>query len=267
LPHLKLTIAYDGTALVGWQRQASGVSVQGLLEEALAPLEGRAVTVHGAGRTDAGVHALAQVASVTLQRDVDPRVVVKAVNMRLPHAVRLIDATVVPPGFHARFDATAKTYRYRIWNGQVVSPFERPYVWQVAWPPLDIAAMQDAAGRLQGTHDFAAFQGAGTDVDTSVRTIFSSDIQAADVRHGERLITYEVRGDGFLRQMVRAIAGTLVEVGRGRRSPAWIEEVLASAHRATAGRTAPASGLFLVGVDYERPQTAEAGTQNSSLHV
>ncbi|MGC4082198.1 MAG: hypothetical protein QM736_08855 [Vicinamibacterales bacterium] len=135
MPHLKLTLAYDGTGLVGWQRQASGVSVQGLIEEALAHLEGRPVSVSGAGRTDAGVHALGQVASVTLQRAIAPRSLVRAINMRLPHTVRVLAADVVDPAFHARFGAVAKTYRYRIWNGPVVSPFERPYVWQVAWPP------------------------------------------------------------------------------------------------------------------------------------
>ncbi len=250
MTHLKLTLAYDGTGLVGWQRQASGVSVQGLLEDALAHLEGGAVRVAGAGRTDAGVHALAQVASVSLSRTVSTRTVVRAVNMRLPHAVRVIAADEVDAGFHARFSAVAKTYRYRIWNGSVVSPFERPFVWQVAWPPLDVTAMQHAASVLVGTHDFAAFQGAGAEVESTVRTLHSSTLHETVPMAGERLIAYEVRGDGFLRHMVRAIAGTLVEVGRGRRAPEWMAEVLASGRRGNAGRTAPASGLFLVGVEY-----------------
>lgn len=252
MPHLKLTIAYDGTGLVGWQRQASGVSVQGLLEDAFAILEGAPVTISGAGRTDAGVHALAQVASVTLQRDLDPRSLIRAVNMHLPHAVRVLSAEQVDDDFHARFRAIAKTYRYRIWNGPVVSPFERPFVWQVAWPPLDVAAMDDAARRLMGTHDFASFQGAGTDVESSVRTIYRSGVVAVEQRPGERLITYEVRGDGFLRHMVRSIAGSLVEVGRGRRSAAWFDTLLACHDRRAAGRTAPPAGLFLVNVEYER---------------
>lgn len=251
--HLKLTIAYDGTGLVGWQRQPEGTSVQGLLEEALAPLEADvavAVAVAGAGRTDAGVHALAQVASLALHRAIAPDAVVRAVNMRLPPAVRVLSAEEVSPAFHARFDAVGKTYRYRIWNGEVLSPFERPFVWHVASPRLDVPAMADAAARLEGRHDFAAFQGAGSDAATTVRTVFSSRV-TADAAGGP-LITYEVRGDGFLRHMVRTIVGTLVEVGRRRQPPQWIDDVLMSGARAAAGRTAPPAGLFLVRVHYER---------------
>ena len=250
MPHLKLTLAYDGTGLVGWQRQASGTSVQGLLEEALAHLEGGPVVVSGAGRTDAGVHALGQVASVSLSRPIAPLAVLRAVNVRLPPAVRVVDVQEVGPDFHARFRATAKRYRYRIWNGPVVSPFERAYVWHVPWPVLDIEAMRAGAARLVGTHDFAAFQGAGGDVETSVRTLWSSAVEARELDAGSRLITYEVRGEGFLRHMVRAIAGTLVEVGRGRRTPGSLDEVLASRQRGAAGRTAPPGGLFLVAVEY-----------------
>jgi tRNA pseudouridine38-40 synthase len=251
LIHLKLTIAYDGTGLVGWQRQAAGTSVQALLEEALAPLEGGPVAVAGAGRTDAGVHALGQVASVTLHRDIAPRAVMRAANMHLPPAVRVLAAEEVGPEFHARFRATAKTYRYRIWNGDVLSPFERPFAWHVPWPMLDLPAMAGAAARLVGTHDFAAFQGTGSDTETTVRTIFSSSIAGCDERAREPLIRYEVRADGFLRHMVRAIVGTLVEVGRGREPATWMGEVLESRERRRAGPTAPAAGLFLVGVEYE----------------
>lgn len=249
--HLKLTIAYDGTGLVGWQRQASGVSVQGVLEEALAVLDGAPVVVAGAGRTDAGVHALGQVASIALTRTIEPHRLLKAVNMHLPPAVRVLQVEEVGPEFHARFLATAKRYRYRISNGAVLSPFERPYVWHVPWPRLDVEAMDAAAARLVGTHDFAAFRGTGTDVDTSVRTLWSSAVAAEEREPGSRLVTYEVRGGGFLRHMVRAMAGTLVEVGRGRRRPESIDEILASGTRGAAGRTAPAAGLFLVAVEYE----------------
>jgi tRNA pseudouridine38-40 synthase len=249
--HLKLTIAYDGTGLVGWQRQAAGISVQQLLEEALLPLDPSGPAVTAAGRTDAGVHALGQVASVTLQREIAADAVVRAINMRLPPSVRVLAAEHVRPEFHARFLAVAKTYRYRIWNAEVLSPFERPYVWHIPGPPLDVAAMSDAAARFAGTHDFAAFQGTGSDVETTVRTIFSSKVIATADPIRDGLISYEVRGDGFLRHMVRAVAGTLVEVGRGRAAPAWIEEVLASRSRTAAGRTAPAAGLFLVSVEYE----------------
>jgi tRNA pseudouridine38-40 synthase len=252
LVHLKLTIAYDGTELVGWQRQPTGTSVQGLLEEALAPLEGGPVTVSGAGRTDAGVHAHAQVASVTLRRDISARAVVLSVNQRLPPTVRVLAAEEVGPDFHARFRAVAKTYQYRIWNGSVLSPFERLYVWHVASPILDRVAMHAAAGRLVGQHDFAVFQGAGSHTHTTIRTIFSSRVYTPVEPGREPLIVYEVRGDGFLRHMVRAIVGTLVEVGTGRRPVSWIDDVLAAKPRGQRGRTAPAMGLFLAGVEYEK---------------
>jgi len=251
LIHLKLTIAYDGTGLVGWQRQAAGTSVQALLEDALAPLEGAPVAVAGAGRTDAGVHALGQVASVTLQRDIAPQTVVRAMNMHLPAAVRVLAAEEVGPEFHARFSAVSKTYRYRIWNGEVRDPFERSFVWHIPWPALDLAAMNAAAASLVGTHDFAAFQGTGSDTRTTVRTILSSSVSGCDDRAGKPLITYDVRADGFLRSMVRSIVGTLVEVGRGRERAAWMSEVLQSRERRRAGRTAPPAGLFLVGVEYQ----------------
>ncbi len=249
--HLKLTIAYDGTGLVGWQRQLNGPSVQALLEDALAPLEGVPVAVAGAGRTDSGVHALGQVASITLRREIAPAAVVRALNNHLPRSVRVLSAEEVGPEFHARFTAHRKTYRYRIWNGDVLDPFERLFVWHIADSVLDVEAMAAAAGHLVGRHDFAAFQGAGGTVETSIRTIASSVVTAVDMPRGSRLISYEVRGDGFLRYMVRSIVGSLVEVGRGRRPPCWLNDVLVARKRGGAGRTAPASGLFLVSVDYK----------------
>lgn len=248
MPHFKLTISYDGTTFVGWQRQASGTSIQELLETGFALLDGQPVAVFGAGRTDAGVHAVAQVAHVSLQRDIDAATLVRALNSHLPPDVRVRDAVEVPATFHARFDATAKRYRYRIWNQPVLSPFERAYTWHIPGPILDVDAMATAALRLEGRHDFAAFQTAGAETHTTERVVFSSRITA------ERpLITYDVRGDGFLRHMVRSIVGTLVEVGRGRYPPEWITEVLTSKDRARGGRTAPAAGLFLVGVEYQQP--------------
>ncbi len=251
MPHFKLTLAYDGRSLVGWQRQADGVSVQGLVEDALAELEGSAVSVAGAGRTDAGVHALGQVASVFLSRAIDATTLVRALNAHLPDAVRILAATEVLPAFHARFSARAKTYRYRIWNGEVLSPFELGRVWHIPAPILDRGAMSTAAVALEGRHDFAAFQAAGTTPRTTVRTIFSSRILAEE--HGDRapLLTYEIRGEGFLRHMVRAIVGTLVEIGTKRQAAPWMRDVLESKQRALAGRTAPAEGLFLVHVEYD----------------
>jgi len=247
VPTFKLTIAYDGTSFVGWQRQASGTSIQGLIEDAVARLEGRPVNVFGAGRTDAGVHALGQAASVSLAREIDGGTLVRAVNAHLPPAVRVIDAVEVPRSFHARFDATSKTYRYRIWNGGVLSPFERDYVWHIPSPELDAAAMQAAAGRLEGRHDFAAFQTSGAETATTERIVLRSTVTAGP----GALITYEVTGDGFLRHMVRGIVGTLVDIGCRRRPAEWISEVIAGKRRSAAGRTAPAAGLFLVRVDYE----------------
>jgi tRNA pseudouridine38-40 synthase len=251
--HVKLTIAYDGTGLVGWQRQATGTSIQALLEDALAPLDDEPVVVHGAGRTDAGVHACGQVASITLHRSLTMDAVVRAVNVRLPRAVRVLSAEEVAPDFHARFSASSKSYRYRIWNGAVLAPFERDFVWHIAGPPLDVEAMAAAATRLIGCHDFAAFQSAGGDVETSVRTIHASMVTAAPAPLGGPLIVYDVTGDGFLRHMVRAIVGSLVEVGRGYRPAEWLADVLRSKDRHRAGRTAPASGLFLMSVGYQTP--------------
>lgn len=263
MPTFRITVSYDGTDFNGWQRQPDGTSIQGLLEEALRELDGRDVAVAGAGRTDAGVHALAQVAAFALERTIAPDALVRAVNVRLPESVRVLDAAPVDAAFHPRFDARAKHYRYRIWNARVLSPFERRYAWHII-DRLDVGAMNAAAALLVGTHDFAAFCGTGSDAATTVRTILSSRIAECGVRSNcgsdhesafrspqSALIVYEVSGDGFLRYMVRNIVGSLVEIGCGRFPPSWLGEVLASRDRTKAGRTAPAPGLFLVGVKYE----------------
>ena len=247
----KLTIAYDGSGFVGWQRQASGTSIQGLLEDACRELDNRDVAVAGASRTDAGVHALRQVASMTLERDVDAERVVRAINARLPEAVRVLDAVEVPAGFHARFHARSKTYRYRIWNRDVMTPFERSYAWHVPAPHLDIDAMAEAARLLEGRHDFAAFQATGATTYTTERALLSSRVHRGSDGAPDALITYDVSAAGFLRHMVRTIVGTLVEVGRGRQPAVWVKDVMASRDRSRAGSTAPAQGLFLVDVEYE----------------
>jgi len=245
MPNFKITIAYDGGPFVGWQRQAEGTSIQGLVEDALADLEGGQVTVAAAGRTDAGVHAMAQVANFALNRDIAPDVIVRSLNAKLPVEIRVRSAEIVPSSFHARFDAKAKSYRYRLWNAEVLNPFERAYVWHVA-TALDVGVMADAARLIEGRHDFAAFQTAGSTPGPTDRLITRSTLSAA----GDGLVTYDVTGEGFLRHMVRTIVGTLVEVGRGRQRPEWIRDVIASRDRAQAGRTAPPNGLFLVRVDY-----------------
>ena len=264
----KITLAYDGTQFVGWQRQASGTSIQGLLEDALRELDQRDVAVTGAGRTDAGVHALGQVAGFSLARAIAPDALVRAVNGRLPDAVRVVSAAEVSPAFHARFGARRKSYRYRIWNGNVMSPFERAYSWHVPGR-LAVEPMSAAARVLEGSHDFASFQATGGERLTTERIVFSSRVVAglkpclaaqggADDQSGAGpgggeggLIVYDIAGNGFLRHMVRIIVGTLVEIGRGRRPVEWMDEVLASRDRVKAGPTAPAEGLILAGVEYE----------------
>lgn len=243
---LKLTIAYDGTRFVGWQRQAAGESIQGLIEEALARFEGAPVTVHGAGRTDAGVHALGQVASVELTSLHDAAAMARGLNAQLPGDIRVLRVEDAPAGFHARFGARSKTYRYQLRNALVVSPFERAYVWHVQ-DPLNLEAMRHAAAMLVGTHDFAAFQSRGSDTSGTVRTMTRSEWLTRE----DGVLAYEVEGNGFLRHMVRAIVGTLVEIGRGHRPASSIEALLAGGSRAAAGATAPPRGLFLVRVDYD----------------
>jgi tRNA pseudouridine38-40 synthase len=270
MPTFKITLAYDGTDYVGWQRQANGISIQGVIEDALRELDGRAVAVAGAGRTDSGVHALGQVAAFTIARALAPDAVLRALNAHLPDDIRVMSADEVPVSFHPRFDARTKTYRYRIWNGEVISPFERRYAWHVGGA-LDVDAMRAAARLIEGTHDFGAFQAAGSEVASTTRAVAASGIFTTEdtedaegqtfwrarfelrvpraLRGGE-LIVYEVTGTGFLRHMVRAIVGTLAEIGRGRRPVDWMADVLASHDRAAAGPTSPAAGLFLVRVDY-----------------
>jgi tRNA pseudouridine38-40 synthase len=241
---LKFTLSYDGTRLVGWQRQAQGDSVQGLLEDALARFEGASVTVHGAGRTDAGVHALGQVASAVVSFDHEVTTLQRALNVHLPQDVRVLSVVEAAPEFHARFSARAKTYQYRIRNTPVADPFERWYEWHLP-EPLDLAAMEKAAAALVGTHDFIAFQSVGSETSGTTRTVTRSTW-----RDTGGLLTYEISGDGFLRHMVRAIVGTLVEVGRGWREPEKVAALLEPRTRAEAGATAPAHGLFLLCVDY-----------------
>src|SRR6185436_15515722 len=170
---IKLVVQYDGSDFVGWQRQGKGVSVQGLIEEALATIDGAPVTLHGAGRTDAGVHAIGQVASARMTSPIEDWQLVRALNAHLPKSIRVTELTTVPDAFHARFSATAKTYEYRIWNGRTMPPFLRQYAWHVI-EPLDLPPMQQASQAIPGEHDFAAFRSARSMNHTTVREITSA---------------------------------------------------------------------------------------------
>lgn len=250
----KIVVSYDGTDFGGFQRQSNARSVQQVLEEALAPIEGQDVIVSGAGRTDSGVHALGQVASFKLAARISPGDLHKALNATLSttgsNDVRVLAVEEAADNFNARFSAKAKLYRYRIVNAEVVSPFDRRYAWHVP-RTLNLDDMRDAARALAGEHDFATFQSAGNKVTSSIRTITSSEWADTLLVDGGRLLIYEIAGSGFLKYMVRAIIGTLVEIGSGRRPVGSIERLLVSGNRADAGPTAPPHGLYLVRVDYD----------------
>ena len=244
MPNFALTLEYDGTDFEGWQRQPAGHrSVQGVLEAALADLAGHEVTVRGAGRTDAGVHAAGQLAAAWLELALEPEQLLPAINARMPDdlAVRRVERAA--PGWNPRFRRGWKHYRYQIWNGRVPSPLRSRRFAHVR-RRLALPAMAEAAALLVGRHDFAAFQGRGASVTCTERSLLElrvSGEEGAEVR-------LDARGDGFLKHMVRNLAGTLIEVGLGQRDPASMGALLESRDRRQAGRTAPAQGLVLVEV-------------------
>ncbi len=251
--NFKLTLAYDGWEFYGWQVQPGKPTIQGTLAETLARITGESVLPQGSGRTDAGVHALAQVASVALESPIPVAGLWAALNDKLPASIRVLKVEEVANDFHARHSAKGKTYRYRIFRGEICSPFLAHYVWHYPWP-LDEAQMQEVAAVVCGEHDFTSF--AAVDPDraareqdgepvSNVRAIFSS----AWRREGDELV-YEVRGNGFLHHMVRNLVGTFVEAGKRKLPAQHIREVLAQKSRSAAGATAPASGLYLVNVEY-----------------
>lgn len=240
----KVIIQYDGTNYHGWQIQPNGRTVQGELTRALSILDHRPVTVYGAGRTDAGVHAEAQVANFFVERDFELRWLRDAINGNLDRDIRVLGAEFVSDAFNARYSATRKTYRYRIWTGDVVSPFFYRYVHHFR-AGLDTGEMERAAASLLGTHDFGAFTVVNSDVQDHVRTLSRLDIEQEPDE-----VSIIVSADGFLRYMVRSIVGTLIEVGRGKRTAASVAATIQSRDRANAGPSAPANGLTLVCVDY-----------------
>lgn len=244
----KLVLAYDGSNYSGWQVQPGRITLQGALEEALARITGEPVRVAGSGRTDAGVHALGQVASFRSETDLSADVLHKALNAELPRDMAVISVTESAADFHARASAVRKRYRYQLDDRPIRDVFMRRYSWHCRYR-LDAAAMHRAAQSLVGRHDFSSFETSGSKRQSSVRTVFEISVERA-ANESQGGISLEIEADGFLYNMVRTIVGTLVEVGRGVRSERWPAEVLAACDRKAAGQTAPACGLFLLRVDY-----------------
>jgi len=249
--HIRLVVEYDGTQLCGWQRQANGPTVQGHLEEALGKLLAHEAAVTGASRTDAGVHARGQVASFRTARTIPLHGIRRGLNSLLPRQIAVRDAAEVPDDFHPRFSATGKHYRYTILARPDRSPRWRDRAWHHP-EPLSIEAMAAAAASLLGEHDFAAFRAAGCTAATTTRRLDAIELSAPDP---ERLVL-DVRGNAFLRNMVRILVGTLAEVGAGRRHPGQVAEILASRDRTRAGITAPPHGLELMEVRYDGSRPA-----------
>jgi tRNA pseudouridine38-40 synthase len=248
--NLKLTLSYDGSDFSGWQVQPDANTIQGTLASAIGRITGENVLPQGSGRTDAGVHALAQVATFATSSPIPAENFVKAINDVLPPSIRILEVAEVPADFHARKSAKAKTYRYRIYRGAICSPFFSRYVWHFPYP-LDEDSMAEAAPLIAGEYDFTSFaavdpeRGRENGEVSNVRTIFSSQF----VREGDELV-YTVRGNGFLHHMVRNLLGTFILIGKGTLQLHDLQRILEARDRSAGGATAPASGLFLVEVEY-----------------
>jgi tRNA pseudouridine38-40 synthase len=254
----KLTLAYDGTDYYGWQVQPDRATIQGTLAGAIEQVTGERVLPQGSGRTDAGVHARGQVASFVLNAAIPAENLLRALNRRLPEAIRVLQAEPAAAEFHARHSARAKSYEYRIYRGEICPPWTGRFAWALNWP-LDVDRMREAAKLVIGMHDFTSFAASDPDQATrraldegedetregNVRTIFES----AWTEDGD-LLSYRVRGNGFLHHMVRNLVGTFVDAGRGQTETEEIVRILQSRSRGAAGATAPARGLFLESVEY-----------------
>lgn len=248
--HIRLTVQYDGTDYSGFQRQSNAFAVQEELENRLSALLAEDVTITAASRTDAGVHALGQVCTLTTDNPIPLKGLLRAINRKLPQAVSVVECEQVDPGFHPRFDAVGKLYMYRILNRELPSPFINRYAWHVE-TPLNVDLMQRAAKRLVGEHDFSSFMASGSPVDETVRRIERLDI----MREGD-IIETRMWANGFLYMMARIIMGTLAAVGRGDITVADVTKILEAKDRTKAGPTAPPQGLCLVRVDYDGAKEA-----------
>ena len=245
MPNFKITIEYDGSAYHGWQRQATDRTIQGDIETALMTMTGSRVALIGSGRTDAGVHALNQVANFQCDTLLAPKVFLKGLNSLLPEDIVITSCEEVTERFHARYDVKSKIYHYRILNRPLPVAIYRQYAWHIR-KELDLDAMRSTLRLIVGRHDFKAFEGSGSPRADSVRHVMNADL----VKKDDGYIVLEIEGDGFLKFMVRNIVGTLVDVGLGKITPDEFKRILESKDRNLAGITAPAHGLFLASVKY-----------------
>lgn len=245
--NIKLTVRYDGTRYSGWQKQGNtDNTIQGKLEKVISQITGETVEIHGSGRTDAGVHALAQVTNVKLNGEIEPEALRIQMNRLLPEDIAVLEASLAPERFHSRLSAVRKTYQYRLYTGNAKPIFDRRQVTVLDdLPTLNIEAMRQAADDLLGVHDFLSFCGNPSFKKSAVRRI-----ESLEMIEREDELVIRITGDGFLQNMVRIITGTLVEVGKGKIRPEAVKEILAAKDRKKAGPTAPAKGLTLVGVEY-----------------
>lgn len=244
--NFRLTIEYDGTRYHGWQVQPNGPSIQQEIESAIETMTQNKIRLLASGRTDAGVHALGQVANFTCHTSISPAAFQKGLNSILPDDIVIRHTVLVPSQFHARYDAKGKLYRYHILNHSIPSAIDRRYTWWIR-SPLDLEAMREAAAIIIGEHDFKAFEGAGSPRSHTIRKVVKADF----TRRPTDRITFDIQANGFLRYMVRNIVGTLVDVGLNKKSPAQVKQILDAKDRSLASATAPANGLFLVEVYYD----------------
>ncbi len=248
MKRIMIEVAYDGTSYCGWQIQPNGITVEEVLNRTISDFLGEKIQIMGASRTDSGVHALGNVAVFDTETTIPPDRLCYALNGKLPDDIRIISSRQVPDDFHPRYRDSVKTYEYRIQNRKIPLPTERLYAHLVIFP-LDVEAMRKAGQYLTGTHDFQSFCASGTSAKTTVRTVLSVEVERGE--SDPDLITIRVKGEGFLYNMVRIIAGTLIRVGLGVYPAEHVREILEAKERKEAGETAPAKGLFLKKIEYE----------------